>query len=199
MKFFNVLVLFLALLVVGCNNEHEEIIAKKDALQEEVALAYQEHRTNDLFKALSLLAKVDINYKFDLATFYMEDPKYRDVDKALTMLEELSNENYLEAKKYIGSIYYNGIYVEKDLELAAAWYIHYLDYVKSPKILVRLATMYALGQGVEQDKLNAFVLLSEAVSQGYIPAFLLMRTVYYSMDPQEQALVDQLKRQLKNN
>ncbi len=156
--------------------------------------AHQQMKDGDVNGAIATLTPLanrgDPTASWILVRVYIyARSSYQNVEKGIEILERLSSENDPNSKEALGDLYYYGKLVPQDYKKAAEWYADYVKYERDPDILTRYALLFAMGKGVEQDKNMAFRLLNEAVRKGYIPAFLLGRKVYQSLDPFERFFI----------
>ena len=99
-----------------------------------------------------------------------------DGERAVAIFKKLSHEGNLDAKSYLGILYYKGQYVPQDVEKAVN--IFEETAAKGNRIgQYNLAGLYLTGKGVEKDFSKAEVLLNKSAAQGYVKAETLLKAI----------------------
>ncbi len=125
-----------------------------------------------------------------LSFMFMNDTGYSapQMDRAIFWLTILSDREVADAKETLGDIYYFGRGVLQNYDLAFMWYKNYILFEQDPDIMTRYAILIATGQGIEQDRVEAFKILYKQGKTDYLPAYLVGLQVFRSMTPIEQFL-----------
>ncbi len=92
-----------------------------------------------------------------------------DYDEALKQFDPLANAGNSEAQSYLGSLYYVGKGVTKNLTEAYNWYKKSADQ-GNEDAQYSIGNMYLLGEGVEQNNTSATKWYTMASEQGHIAA-----------------------------
>lgn len=90
-------------------------------------------------------------------------------EKALKLLESSAGNGVPEAMHAMGMIYYQGMDVKQDFDIARKWF-EKASAASNPRSAYNLAMMYRLGIGVKQDFAKAYLYLCVAAERGHAPS-----------------------------
>lgn len=117
-----------------------------------------------------------------LAEVYL-DPKHppaADVKRALDLLNENARNGYAPSQTLLGSVYAEGVLVDKNLPKAYELFVQAAD--KNPTAKYNLAEMYNDGAVVKRDPSKALSLAKEAEEAGAVSAMSGLCSAYYRGD-----------------
>ena len=100
-------------------------------------------------------------YDFGFFLLHANNP-----EKGLEFIKKAAEQKYVEAEYQLGSIYYDGKYVEQDYALAFEW-LKKAAVESHPIALFELGVMYHKGQYVPVDEEQAFRLYLRSAEAGY--------------------------------
>lgn len=119
------------------------------------------------------------------------------IDKYLDVLLYKAENNNVDAIRRIGNLYYDGIGVKKDYEVAIKWYTKASNLGDSWAKL-RLGDMYRDGKGVEIDIKKAITLYSEVAQEGNVAALSNLIMISTSKATVDSSLFERSFEMLKN-
>ncbi|KAJ3082406.1 hypothetical protein HDU99_002781, partial [Rhizoclosmatium hyalinum] len=111
---------------------------------------------------------------------------------AIEAIEMAANNGLVDAQNFLGRLYATGEYVDKDLVLAAKWYLKSAEQ-SNPIGQFNTHICYLQGEGVEEDLETAMVWLKKAADQGYGPALYHLSRRYYTADGVEKSFTEAFK------
>jgi len=114
-----------------------------------------------LFCLLNLKAALSSDFIVGLKAF-----KAQEYDSAFEEFYSLAETGDIRAQTYIGMMYFNGLSVSKNLEIAAEWYTKAAE-LGHPHAQYYLGWMYDNGKGLEENKELAFKWLQTSAKQGH--------------------------------
>ena len=95
-----------------------------------------------------------------------------------------ANQDYPQAKVYLGVLYENGGGVGKDLAKAVDWYRNAAEQ-EYPKAQIYLGEMYERGVGVQQDYAEAYKWFHLAATQGWAEGVACQESLAHWMTPEQ--------------
>jgi len=131
-------------------------------------------------------------FSLGLIAYYGEGVS-KDEIKAFHLIKKAAEMNERDAQCILGTMYRDGIGVEKNYQLAFYWLQQasvYLDTqsINKPKAMYFLSMLLYEGKGTEQNYSLAIKWLEEAIKYEYYPAQLLLANIYYSGEVVEKNL-----------
>jgi TPR repeat protein len=122
---------------------------------------------HEVVKWLLFAHKYNDNYNNTiLANYYVEGTYIeKDINKAIELYKNASNNNYDYATYKLGSLYYYGEEVEKDYKMAFEYFTKSAQN-KHKQSMIKLAIMNENGYGCKANSIVAFNLMKEAYEKG---------------------------------
>ena len=105
----------------------------------------------------------------------------------LKKLEEAFNEGYLNAGNHLSDIYFEGKYVEKDIEQAHRWLWNVAN-CGDERSMAILGHYLITGSHGKKDTDTGLKLMHKAIEKRFLPAYLWLGTLYKKGNGVEQNL-----------
>jgi len=160
------------------SEEYYEKAAEANNAKAQYAL-YSHYKESDNKKAMMWLQRASENGNAQAQyTYALLEIEQGNTDKAIDLLQQASQSNYMKATVYLGKYFYELKFYGRAIKI--------LSQVKSADAFYLLGKMYEEGAGTPKDLAKAHILYSRASLLGHKEATTAMNRVNLELDEQQQ-------------